>query len=96
MSFLEGESSGEEAGGVCEGVVGGGGVGVGSVGDVQHEFGSGSAVCGGGSGDDGEGSAFGADSCEEGSEAWFMRGSLGVGGFSHWGGEYDCGESEVI
>lgn len=65
MPFFEGEFEGEEACGVCEGVVGGGGIGVGSGGDVQHEFGPGSAFCRGGQGDDREDTGIGAESCQK-------------------------------
>ena len=55
MSFSQGKLEGEEEGSVCEGVIGGGGFGRGSIGDVQHEFGSGSAVCRDSPGDDRKG-----------------------------------------
>ena len=65
MSFLEGELKGEEEGSVCEDPIGRGGVRRGSSGDVQHEFGTGSAICRGGSRDDGEDQGIGTESREE-------------------------------
>ena len=58
MSLPEGELEGEEEGPICEGVIGGGGVRRGSLGNVQHEFGSGSEICGDSPGDDGEDQGF--------------------------------------
>ena len=60
MSLPERELKGEEAGTVCEGVIGRGGVRGWAFGDVQHEFGPGSAVCGGSPRDDGEDQGAGA------------------------------------
>ena len=65
MSLLEGKLKGEEEGAVCEDPIGRGGVRGGSSGDVQHEFGTGSAVCRGGSRDDGEDQGVGTEPSEK-------------------------------
>lgn len=65
MSFLEGKPQGQEAGSVCEDVVGRGGVGQWASGDVQHELSPGAEVCRGGPRDDREDPGPGAESREE-------------------------------
>ena len=69
MSLPEGELKGEEEGTVCEDPIGRGGFRGVSSGDVQHEFGAGSAICGGGPRDDGEDKKFRAEPSQKETES---------------------------
>jgi len=62
VPLLERKLEGQEEGSICEGFIGGGGIGFGSLGDVQYEFSTGAEICGDSPRDDGEDPGIGAES----------------------------------
>ena len=65
MPLLERKPQGQEEGSVRQRIIGGGGIGFWSFGDVQHELGPGSAICGDCPRDDGEDSGVRAEPREK-------------------------------